>query len=74
MKLWIAAVGTRPRDAFEDLARLYLDRIAPLLPGSAKTALEAPVFRSEDSSGKPSSTSAPAPPPCSSSSTSAASK
>jgi 23S rRNA (pseudouridine1915-N3)-methyltransferase len=48
MKLWIAAVGARPRDAFEDLARLYLDRIAPLLPGSAKTTLDAPVFRSED--------------------------
>jgi 23S rRNA (pseudouridine1915-N3)-methyltransferase len=60
MKLWIAAVGARPRDAFEDLARVYLDRIAPLLPGSAKTArgsnsnrgsnpnIDAPVFRSED--------------------------
>jgi 23S rRNA (pseudouridine1915-N3)-methyltransferase len=48
MKLWIAAVGSRPRDAFEDLVRVYLDRIAPLLPGSAKTALDAPVFRSED--------------------------
>jgi 23S rRNA (pseudouridine1915-N3)-methyltransferase len=48
MKLWIAAIGARPRDAFDGLAGLYLDRIAPLLPGSGKSPVEAPVFRSED--------------------------
>ena len=48
MKLWIAAVGARPRDPFDALARLYLDRIAPLLPGAGKSGLEAPLFRSED--------------------------
>ena len=48
MKLWIAAVGARPRDAFSDLAQMYLDRIAPLLPGSGKLPVEAPVFRTED--------------------------
>jgi 23S rRNA (pseudouridine1915-N3)-methyltransferase len=48
MKLWIAAVGARPRGAFDDLTRMYLDRIAPLLPGSGKSPVEAPVFRNED--------------------------
>jgi 23S rRNA (pseudouridine1915-N3)-methyltransferase len=48
MKLWIAAIGARPRDTFDELARLYLDRIAPLLPGSGKSPVEAPLFRSED--------------------------
>jgi 23S rRNA (pseudouridine1915-N3)-methyltransferase len=54
MKLWIAAVGARPRETFDDLARLYLDRMGPLLPGSgpssrgSKSNVGAPVFRSED--------------------------
>jgi len=54
MKLWIAAIGARPRDTFDELARLYIDRIDPLLPGSGKSPrgshsnIEAPVFRSED--------------------------
>ncbi len=54
MKLWIAAIGARPRDAFLDLARMYLDRIAPLLPGGGKSSrgsssrVEAPVFRTEE--------------------------
>jgi 23S rRNA (pseudouridine1915-N3)-methyltransferase len=53
MKLWIAAIGARPRDTFDVLARSYLDRIAPLLPGSgksggSKSGADAPVFRSED--------------------------
>jgi 23S rRNA (pseudouridine1915-N3)-methyltransferase len=54
MKLWIAAIGARPRAAFEDIARIYLDRMAPLLPGggqstrAGKASVEAPVFRSED--------------------------
>lgn len=54
VKLWIAAIGTRPRDAFNDLAQMYLDRMASLLPGSAKSprgsksGIEAPVFRNED--------------------------
>ena len=52
MKLWIAAIGSRPRDAFDELAGLYIDRIHPLLPGAGKSragnGLEAPVFRSEE--------------------------
>ena len=44
MRLWIAAIGSRPRQAFEDLAQLYLARIGPLLPGG-KT--EAPFFKTE---------------------------
>lgn len=47
MKLWIAAVGSRPRDTFDSLARLYIDRMTPLLPGSAKAGVDAPVFRTE---------------------------
>jgi 23S rRNA (pseudouridine1915-N3)-methyltransferase len=48
MRIWIAAIGTRPREGFEDLARLYLDRIAPLLPGSGgKAAVDSPLFRNE---------------------------
>jgi 23S rRNA (pseudouridine1915-N3)-methyltransferase len=43
MRLWIAAVGAKPRAGFEDLARIYLDRIAPYVSG-----VEAPVFRSEE--------------------------
>jgi 23S rRNA (pseudouridine1915-N3)-methyltransferase len=48
MKLWIAAIGARPRDTFDELARMYIDRIAPLLPGGGKSPVEAPIFRSED--------------------------
>jgi len=48
MRIWIAAVGTRPREGFEKLARMYLDRIARLLPGAGgKVGMEAPIFRSE---------------------------
>jgi 23S rRNA (pseudouridine1915-N3)-methyltransferase len=47
VKLWIAAVGARPRDAFDELARMYLDRMAPLLPGGVKSPVEAPMFRDE---------------------------
>jgi len=48
MRIWIAAIGSRPREGFEDLARLYLDRIAPLLPGAGgKARVDAPVFRTE---------------------------
>lgn len=48
MRLWIAAIGSRPRQAFEDLAQMYLARIGPLLPGGAKTAVEAPFFKTEE--------------------------
>lgn len=48
MKIWIAAIGSRPRDSFDDLARLYLERIAALLPGTAQAAATAPLYRSED--------------------------
>jgi 23S rRNA (pseudouridine1915-N3)-methyltransferase len=48
VKLWIAAIGARPRDAFDELAGMYLDRIASLLPGSGKSQVEAPIFRNED--------------------------
>ncbi|HEY6447744.1 MAG TPA: 23S rRNA (pseudouridine(1915)-N(3))-methyltransferase RlmH [Acidobacteriaceae bacterium] len=54
MRIWIAAVGARPRESFDDLAQTYLDRIAPLLAGAgsksgnpAKPAIDAPLFRSE---------------------------
>jgi len=47
VKLSIAAIGSRPRPPFEAAARLYLDRIAELLPGSAKNSVEAPLFRTE---------------------------
>jgi 23S rRNA (pseudouridine1915-N3)-methyltransferase len=49
MRIWIAAVGARPRAAFDELARMYLDRMAPLLPGAGGQAtVEAPVFRTEE--------------------------
>jgi 23S rRNA (pseudouridine1915-N3)-methyltransferase len=47
MKIRIAAVGSRPREAFEDLTQMYLDRVAALLPG-AKSGVAAPLYRSED--------------------------
>lgn len=40
-------MGARPRAAFEELALLYLERIAPLLPGSGKGSVSAPVYKSE---------------------------
>ncbi|MGA7350937.1 MAG: 23S rRNA (pseudouridine(1915)-N(3))-methyltransferase RlmH [Acidobacteriaceae bacterium] len=46
MKIRIAAIGARPREGFDELARMYLDRIAPLLPG--KSSVDAPLFRSEE--------------------------
>jgi 23S rRNA (pseudouridine1915-N3)-methyltransferase len=47
VRIWIAAIGSRPRDGFDDLARLYLERIAALLPGTAQVAATAPLYRSE---------------------------
>ncbi|MGC2298971.1 MAG: 23S rRNA (pseudouridine(1915)-N(3))-methyltransferase RlmH [Acidobacteriaceae bacterium] len=47
MRIWIAAIGSRPRDGFDDLAGLYLERIAALLPGAAHAAATAPLYRSE---------------------------
>ncbi|MGC2617627.1 MAG: 23S rRNA (pseudouridine(1915)-N(3))-methyltransferase RlmH [Acidobacteriaceae bacterium] len=48
MRIWIPAIGARAREGFEELARLYLDRLAPLLPGSGgKAGVDAPLFRSE---------------------------
>jgi 23S rRNA (pseudouridine1915-N3)-methyltransferase len=46
MRIWIAAIGSRPREGFDELARMYLDRIAPMLPGG-KAGVEAPLFRTE---------------------------
>jgi len=46
VKIRIAAIGARPREGFDELARLYLDRMASLLPG--KSGVDAPLFRSED--------------------------
>jgi 23S rRNA (pseudouridine1915-N3)-methyltransferase len=46
VKIRIAAIGARPREGFDELVRLYLDRIAPLLPG--KSGVDAPLFRSEE--------------------------
>ena len=46
MKIRIAAIGARPREGFDELARLYLDRMTSLLPG--KSGVDAPLFRSED--------------------------
>jgi 23S rRNA (pseudouridine1915-N3)-methyltransferase len=43
MRLWIAALGAKPRAAFEELAGLYLERTAPYVSG-----VEAPVFKSEE--------------------------
>ena len=47
MRVWIAAIGARPRKSFEDLAQMYLERIGPLLPGG-KSGVEAPLFRTEE--------------------------
>jgi 23S rRNA (pseudouridine1915-N3)-methyltransferase len=54
MRIWIAAVGTKPRAGFEELAQMYLERIAGYLGGAstlrggAKAGVEAPMFRSEE--------------------------
>ena len=49
MKIWIAAIGSRPREGFEELARMYLARIAPLLRSTGgKGVVEAPIFRTEE--------------------------
>ncbi|MGA7523486.1 MAG: 23S rRNA (pseudouridine(1915)-N(3))-methyltransferase RlmH [Acidobacteriaceae bacterium] len=42
MRIWIAAVGAKPRAGFDELARVYLERMAPY--GST---VEAPMFKSE---------------------------
>ncbi len=47
VRLEIAAIGARPRGAFDDLAQLYLERMAPLVPGGGKTGVDAPVYKSE---------------------------
>jgi 23S rRNA (pseudouridine1915-N3)-methyltransferase len=45
----IAAIGSRPRAAFEDLARFYFNRVAAYLPGSGKkSAIETPLYRTEE--------------------------
>ncbi|HEX4068063.1 MAG TPA: 23S rRNA (pseudouridine(1915)-N(3))-methyltransferase RlmH [Acidobacteriaceae bacterium] len=50
MRLLIAAIGSRPRAAFDDSARLYFERIAGYLPGSGKKpAVETPLYRGEES-------------------------
>lgn len=49
MRLWIAAIGSRPRAAFDDLAQMYLERIGTMLPGGVrKSTVEAPLFRTEE--------------------------
>ena len=48
MRIQIAAIGARPRAGFDELARMYLERIEPLLPGAGKPAVAAPMFRSEE--------------------------
>jgi 23S rRNA (pseudouridine1915-N3)-methyltransferase len=47
MKLRIAAIGSAPREAFEELTQMYLNRIAALLPG-AKSGVDAPLYRNEN--------------------------
>lgn len=47
MKIRIAAVGSRPREPFDELTQMYLDRIGTLLPG-AKSGAEAPLYRTEE--------------------------
>lgn len=46
MKIRVAAIGSRPREAFEDLTQMYCERIAALLPG-AKSNVDAPLYRTE---------------------------
>lgn len=47
MRIWVAAVGARPREGFDELARMYLERIGGLLERGSKAGVEAPVFRTE---------------------------
>lgn len=47
MKIRIAAIGSKPRAAFDELTLVYVDRIAALLPG-AKSGIDAPLYRTED--------------------------
>lgn len=48
MKIWVAAMGSRARGSYEDLAGTYLQRCAPLVAGSgAKDAITDRLFRSE---------------------------
>jgi 23S rRNA (pseudouridine1915-N3)-methyltransferase len=48
MRIWIAAIGGRPREAFDDLARLYRERMAALVPGAGgRSGVEMPVYRTE---------------------------
>jgi 23S rRNA (pseudouridine1915-N3)-methyltransferase len=47
MKIRIAAVGSRSREAFEKLTQMYFDRISPLLPG-AKSGIETLLYRTEE--------------------------
>ena len=50
MRLMIAAIGSRPRAVFDDLAHIYFDRIAAYLPGRGKkSAVDTPVFPTEQS-------------------------
>lgn len=48
MRIWITAIGSRPRAGFEDLVQFYLDRISPMLrTGGGNGGVEARVFRAE---------------------------
>jgi 23S rRNA (pseudouridine1915-N3)-methyltransferase len=46
MRIWVASVGSRAREGFEEIARMYLDRAAALLPRGG-SAVETPLFRTE---------------------------
>ncbi len=48
VRLEIAAIGARPRGAFDELAQLYLERIAPLVPGSGRSSVDAAIYKSEE--------------------------
>lgn len=48
MRIWVTAIGSRPGEAYERLASLYLERIRGLLAGSgARSSAESKLFRSE---------------------------
>lgn len=59
----MAAIGSRPREGFDELTRMYLERAAALLPGrsgkagpragsrsasSVRSAIDVPLFRTEE--------------------------